>query len=259
MSAGPNKRILLFTGRRTLGTAAMERLLGEWAKANNLAVKALRPGEPPSYEEGDVQTKLAVLLPGPRLAGNGTEDKVLALKSALPKVPLIVISESEDHWEALAAARAGAQGYIPATLDPTLAQEAIAFIMHGGCFIPASALNGETPAMGARLGVTEFPEAGAGAPRCSSSQMLTARQQDVLRHLCRGASNKMIARALGMTEATVKVHVRQIMNKFGVTNRTQVVLHAVEGEHFGRESSLIRHEMKDSQKPGSNGGTPSLV
>src|SRR5262249_44202246 len=50
---------------------------------------------------------------------------------------------------------------------------------------------------------------------------LTARQKAVLKLLSRGDTNKVIARRLGMGEGTVKVHVRQIMRKFGVTNRTQ--------------------------------------
>jgi len=53
---------------------------------------------------------------------------------------------------------------------------------------------------------------------------LTARQKAVLKLLSRGDTNKVIARRLGMGEGTVKVHVRQIMRKFGVTNRTQVAV-----------------------------------
>jgi DNA-binding NarL/FixJ family response regulator len=53
---------------------------------------------------------------------------------------------------------------------------------------------------------------------------LTERQQAVLTGLCRGDPNKVIARNLGMTETTVKVHVREIMRKLGVYNRTQVAV-----------------------------------
>jgi DNA-binding NarL/FixJ family response regulator len=56
------------------------------------------------------------------------------------------------------------------------------------------------------------------------NRSLTARQRSVLELLSRGDTNKVIARRLGMTEGTVKVHVRQIMRKFGVTNRTQVAV-----------------------------------
>jgi len=58
---------------------------------------------------------------------------------------------------------------------------------------------------------------------------LTARQKAVLERLSRGDSNKAIARRLGIREGTVKVHVRQIMRKLGVANRTQVALACLEG------------------------------
>jgi two-component system nitrate/nitrite response regulator NarL len=58
---------------------------------------------------------------------------------------------------------------------------------------------------------------------------LTARQRAVLELLRRGDTNKAIARRLGMREGTVKVHVRQIMRKFGVTNRTQIAVVCANG------------------------------
>lgn len=53
---------------------------------------------------------------------------------------------------------------------------------------------------------------------------LTPRQRAVVGELMHGRSNKMIAYALGMSEATVKVHLRKVMKRFGFTNRVQIVL-----------------------------------
>ena len=53
--------------------------------------------------------------------------------------------------------------------------------------------------------------------------LLTPRQTDVLGHLARGQPNRTIARDLGMSESTVKVHVRNIMRKLKASNRTEVV------------------------------------
>src|SRR5262249_4379607 len=58
---------------------------------------------------------------------------------------------------------------------------------------------------------------------------LTARQGAVLELLSYGNSNKVIARRLAMSEGTVKFHIRQIMRKFGVTNRTQVAVVSANG------------------------------
>jgi len=57
---------------------------------------------------------------------------------------------------------------------------------------------------------------------------LTSRQQQVLACLKRARSNKEIARELSMSEATVKVHVRQVMKKLGALNRTHAAVLAVD-------------------------------
>jgi DNA-binding NarL/FixJ family response regulator len=63
----------------------------------------------------------------------------------------------------------------------------------------------------------------------------TERQYAVLVCLCQGDPNKVIGRKLGMTETTVKVHVREIMRKLGVSNRTQV---AIAAAHICSESLI---------------------
>jgi DNA-binding CsgD family transcriptional regulator len=54
----------------------------------------------------------------------------------------------------------------------------------------------------------------------------TPRQRDVLTEMCKGKSNKEIARALGMAEATVKLHLTEIFRTMGVTNRAQAIIKA---------------------------------
>ena len=63
----------------------------------------------------------------------------------------------------------------------------------------------------------------------------TERQYAVLVRLCQGDPNKVIGRKLGMTETTVKVHVREIMRKLGVSNRTQV---AIAASHVCSDSAV---------------------
>jgi two-component system nitrate/nitrite response regulator NarL len=60
---------------------------------------------------------------------------------------------------------------------------------------------------------------------------LSGKQQKVFEILRQGASNKEIARQLGVAEATVKVHVRAIMRKLGATNRTQIAISGINGAH----------------------------
>jgi two-component system nitrate/nitrite response regulator NarL len=52
----------------------------------------------------------------------------------------------------------------------------------------------------------------------------TPRQHVILKRLCRGESNKQIGRVINLPESTIKVHVREIMRKMSVNNRTQVAI-----------------------------------
>jgi DNA-binding NarL/FixJ family response regulator len=125
------------------------------------------------------------------------------------------------------------RGYIPTTFNPRVAVEAMRLVHAGGTFVPASALkqcgNGHRRVQGDRSEVDEPaaapPVAAPGAEAGNGEALLrelTPRQREVLRLLCEGKPNKIIAHALHMQEGTVKVHVRQIMKKLKATNRTQV-------------------------------------
>ena len=67
---------------------------------------------------------------------------------------------------------------------------------------------------------------------------LSRRQVDVLKTLQSGLSNKEIARTLGLSEATIKIHVRHLMRKFGVVNRTQVAVLSRQGGTFGQTANI---------------------
>lgn len=81
---------------------------------------------------------------------------------------------------------------------------------------PASLFDGKSPGI----------QRGNGSENARPAPEFTERQYAVLACLCQGDPNKVIGRKLGMTETTVKVHVREIMRKLGVCNRTQVAIAA---------------------------------
>ena len=74
--------------------------------------------------------------------------------------------------------------------------------------------------------LTSRPEPARETPTAAQPNKLTSRQVMVLNHLQQGKANKIIAHELGMSESTVKVHVRNIMRKMGATNRTQAAYKA---------------------------------
>ncbi len=74
---------------------------------------------------------------------------------------------------------------------------------------------------------------------------LSSRESEILLHVIRGSSNKVIARALGIAEATVKIHVKGIFRKIGVANRTQAAFHVFNqgrpgGEEADRQDAVIQ-------------------
>jgi two-component system, NarL family, response regulator LiaR len=133
-----------------------------------------------------------------------------------PATRVIALTSFLDDDKVLPAVRAGAAGYLLKDVGPNDLVRAIRTVHEGEALLH--------PAVAARL-----MEEVAG-PRLTSVQdgdPLTARERDVLAEIARGLSNKRIARELGISEATVKVHVSNVLRKLGVTDRTQAALHAV--------------------------------
>jgi DNA-binding NarL/FixJ family response regulator len=144
-------------------------------------------------------------------AADGTRG-VLALRRlrlAAPGTPLIVISGDDDPAVMRAALAAGAAGFVPKSEPPERMAQAIALVLAGGTWLPPQAL--------ADL------QGGAAPPR-PDLHALTPRQTDVLRGLLRGLPNKLIARELGLTEGTVKIHIAAILRTLRVKNRTEAVV-----------------------------------
>jgi DNA-binding NarL/FixJ family response regulator len=159
---------------------------------------------------------------------------------------IIVVADEDAADQVVAALDEGARGYVltSATLSEVMA--AIRLVRAGGVFVPASSL------MAARR-----PAAGTGAAKPTRGSALTPRQGAVLKALSHGKPNKILAYELGMAESTVKVHVRNIMRKFGATNRTHLAFLAnqatgVDVEAGGHREAEIGQEAlhAEAARPG---------
>lgn len=138
------------------------------------------------------------------------------LEQLAPETPRILLSDIEAPEDIIEAFQRRIRGYLPTTLPIAQVSEAIKFVLAGGTFVPQSIL-------------TKYrrPERLEDPPQDEDSSIVanfSPRQVEVLSRLWRGLSNKMIAYELSMCESTVKVHIRHIMKKLNVNNRTQVVL-----------------------------------
>ncbi len=137
--------------------------------------------------------------------------------SAAVTVPVVVLSASESAEHVRKALDSGAAGFVPKSADRELMLSALRLVLAGGIYVPAEVMQS-----------ADWSSAAAGAPPSSERAALTARQQDVLRLLGRGLSNKQIARALTLSENTVKAHVASVLRQLGANNRTEAVVRAQE-------------------------------
>jgi DNA-binding NarL/FixJ family response regulator len=140
--------------------------------------------------------------------------------------PIVIFSDNDTRKETALALCTGVRGFLHSGMAVELAQQALSFILQGGSYFPPLQQSRSRPS---RHNGSVDPSAGNLTPEqalgaASSNDSLTQRQRAVLQGLKRGESNKVIARALGIREGTVKIHVRRLMRKIGVNNRTKLAI-----------------------------------
>lgn len=121
-----------------------------------------------------------------------------------PDTPIVVVSGEEAKGVVRDSINSGAIGFLPKSLDTESLISNLKHILSGAMSIISP--------------VIEKNEANQ-----TSSNRLTERQQEVFDLMCEGKTNKMIARVLDLTEGTVKLHVRAVLQALGASNRTQAV------------------------------------
>jgi len=129
-----------------------------------------------------------------------------------PALPVLILSSSEDPSDIRASLAHGALGYVPKSASSKTLISALHLVLQGEIYVPPQAL-------GANGSLTAAPA------HLSTTDKLTDRQLEVLKLIERGFSNKMIARELGLSDKTVKVHVTSILKTLNVTSRTQAAIH----------------------------------
>jgi DNA-binding NarL/FixJ family response regulator len=142
------------------------------------------------------------------MPGMNGQEGIQRVSEAYPQLPVVVVSGSESKESVQAVMAAGASGFIPKSSSTAVMQSAIRLVLSGGVYLPPQLLM--TGMMGTAV------ESGRNAPG-----RLTDRQQDVLRLLAVGMSNKQICRELGLGEGTIKVHIAAIYRTLDVGNRTE--------------------------------------
>jgi DNA-binding NarL/FixJ family response regulator len=138
-----------------------------------------------------------------RLPDKSGIDAMIAVRAEFPEARIIMLTTFEGDVEIQRALEAGARGYLLKSMPPKELVEVIRQVHAGKKRIP--------------------PQLAAQLAEHLGDEDLTAREVEVLDQIARGNRNRDIAEKLFITEETVKVHIKHIMEKLGANDRTQAV------------------------------------
>ncbi len=147
------------------------------------------------------------------LADINTSDVINKIKTIAPNTKIVTTSTSEDTRNIKKILSLGVKGYIPKRSDSNILSGALKLILDGGTYIPPAMLNNN-------LDYSSYNNLN------TFKKNLTNRQSQVLDLIAQGKSNKQIAYDMGVSEATVKLHINALLRSLKVNNRTQAVITA---------------------------------
>ncbi len=161
-----------------------------------------------------------VVLLDNHLPGVKGVDALPAFREAVPSARILMLTVSEDADDLEAALRGGASGYLLKTME---GDELVVAVLRAARGEPVVA-----PAMTGKLVDAYRAAAGGDAtepePEPTGIALLSPREQEILRGIARGQSNKEIGRELGIAETTVKIHVQHVLRKLDVASRVQAAV-----------------------------------
>jgi len=151
-----------------------------------------------------------------RMPGGGLQ-ATRRIKAAFPQVRIVMMTVSDAPQDLFEALRSGAQGYVLKNLET-----------HQWTAYLRSVMDGATPISDSFAERIIHELTGTAALGAAVPERLTARETDVLRLVADGLTNREIAGRLGISQNTVKNHLKNIMAKVQADNRTQLVRLALE-------------------------------
>jgi len=179
----------------------------------------------------------------PGMAGANHMGAASQLKRDFPDIPMVIMSGGISQAEALQAIQSKFLGFLPKSMSGTAIIHALRLIMCGEVYFPPEVLLAADAQVSTDLDSKyinvstvqntnsdnshNHGEPQPDNPAETSLDVLTRREKELLTHLVEGASNRKIADSLGLTEITIKSHLRNIFRKIGANNRTQAVTFAL--------------------------------
>lgn len=140
-----------------------------------------------------------------------------AIKATNIKSRVIILTVSDNEKDIVSSLRAGADGYLLKDMEPEDMLERLHQVIDGHIVLSQK--------------VSELMARGLHQEQQNTSRKeaeLTQREEEILRHISKGLSNKNIARKLNIVEGTVKVHVKHLLRKLNLRSRVEAAVWAVE-------------------------------
>ncbi len=141
------------------------------------------------------------------------------IKEVLPYVKIVMLTFSEEDEDLFEAIKVGAHGYLLKKIDPQELLRRLRGVLQGEAPISQ---NAATKLLGEFARLSQ-----SGVQETRSQQKLSPREREVLELLTEGATNKEIASSLGISENTVKNHLKNILEKLHLHNRVQAAAYAL--------------------------------
>ncbi|MCF2134393.1 response regulator transcription factor [Mycetohabitans endofungorum] len=182
---------------------------------------------------------------------------IFDLRRHYPNLPIAALVDDASPTRVKSLVDAGVLGVVPRHLNPRLIVRAFEIVLLGGHYVPPSGLNLHTPTV---VPINAYGDSSLNRAACrrqsASSGLLSPRQEQILRLVHMGATNKSIARALGISEGTVKIHLGAIFEKLGATNRAAAV--AIYNGWQTGALEVLRDATQQARQPvyGEAGPTP---
>jgi two-component system nitrate/nitrite response regulator NarL len=179
-----------------------------------------------------------------------------AVRARYPGINIMIVARSLKLSVLRVAVQTGIDAVLTTEISATVLQHAVELVLLGQRLLPAEMaqlLEGPQAAsvpMPSSAGVDPAPGVSSMQKRPTA---LSQREREILHWLVSGCSNKLIARELNITEATVKVHVKALLRKTQMTNRTQAAIWALNnGLHLdrpGQEAESFIPQVGASDRP----------
>lgn len=154
-----------------------------------------------------------VILLDLNMRGMGGIETLVALKAAGVRAKCIMLTVSREERDVLAAIRSGADGYLLKDTEPEDLVQRVRQSVHGSVVLDGMVAGILTQALN--------------APQPPAKTSLTDRESEILARLAEGLSNKEIARLLGISDATVKVHIKNLLRKLNMKSRLEAAVWAL--------------------------------